>query len=67
MSLGRNVVSMVGGGSVGGNVSMGGCEYGWSMSMGGGGGSEGVGMCGGVTMGECMNEGEMYGWRYGCG
>ena len=29
MSLGRNVVSMVGGGSVGGNVSMGGCEYGW--------------------------------------
>ena len=43
----RNV-SMVGGGSVGGNVS-----------MGGGGGSEGVGMCGGVTMGECMNEGEM--------
>ena len=25
-------------------VSMGGCEYGWSMSMGGGGGSEGVGM-----------------------
>ena len=30
----RNVVSMVGGGSVGGNVS-----------MGGGGGSEGVGMC----------------------
>ena len=30
--------------------------------MGGGGdseGSEGVGMCGGVTMGECMNEGEM--------
>ena len=50
MSLGRNVVSMVGGGSVGGNVS---------VSMGGGGGSEGVGMCGGVTMGECMNEGEM--------
>ena len=44
---------------MGGNVSMGGCEYGWSMSMGGGGGSEGVGMCGGVTMGECMNEGEM--------
>ena len=41
-------MSMVGGGSVGGNVS-----------MGGGGGSEGVGMCGGVTMGECMNEGEM--------
>ena len=29
MSLGRNVVSMVGGGSVGGNVSMGRCEYGW--------------------------------------
>ena len=48
---------MVGSGSVGGYVSMGGCEYGWSMSMGGG--SEGVGMCGGVTMGECMNEGEM--------
>ena len=23
---------------MGGNVSMGGCEYGWSMSMGGGGG-----------------------------
>ena len=29
------------------------------VSMSGGGGSGGVGMCGGVTMGECMNEGEM--------
>ena len=29
MSMGRNVVSMAGGGSVGGYVSMGGCEYGW--------------------------------------
>ena len=28
------------------------------VSMGGGGSSEGVGMCGGVTMSECMNEGE---------
>ena len=34
------------------------CEYGWSMSMGGGRGSEGVGMCG-CDYGECMNEGEM--------
>ena len=31
--MGRNGVSMVGGGSVGGYVSMGECEYGWSMSM----------------------------------
>ena len=30
MSLGRNVVSMVGGGECGWK-----CEYGWSMSMGG--------------------------------
>ena len=30
VSMGRNMVSMVGGGSVGGYVSMGGCEYGWS-------------------------------------
>ena len=33
-----------------------------TTSMCGGGGSEGVGMCGGVTMGECMNEGEMRVW-----